>query len=182
MSDEHKPTRFVSGYGEPKHSEPHAGHGGTSFEGTDAPASMVVGSLAVIGAILVVTFALTLGIQKMLVHENPPGNLPSPLAPPRVVPQAPLLQVHPWEELPDLRAHEDQVLNSFGKDPDGRVHIPVNQAMDTVVSRLNIAPGAGQGITTPGGEGREFAGSINAMPPAYGRPQIRGEIRKHAQR
>jgi hypothetical protein len=183
MSDEHKSTRVVNNSGEPKHSEPHIGHGGTSYEGTDAAASMVVGSLAIIGGTLLITFAITIGIQKLLQDKNPPGELPSPLAPARVIPQGrPLLQVHPWEELPDVRAHEDQILNSYGKDSDGHLHIPINQAMDAVVTRLNIASGAPQGITTPGGEGRDFAGSINAMPPAYRRPQIQGEIRKRAQR
>jgi hypothetical protein len=183
MSDKHKSTRLVSPYGEPKHSEPHSGHGGTSFEGTDAAPSMVIGSLAIIGGTLLITFAITIGIQKLLQHNNPPGELPSPLAPARVIPQGrPLLQVHPWEELPDLRAHEDQVLNSYGKDPDGRVHIPIAQAMDAVLPRLNMVPGAAPGITTPGGEGRDFSTSINAMPPAYRRPQIQGEIQKRAQR
>lgn len=187
INEQHKDNRLVSPYGEPKHSEPHAGHAGTSYEGTDATAGMVIWSLGIIGGTLVIIFAITIGVQKFLQDKNPPGELPSPLAPARVIPQGPLLQVHPWEELPDLRAHEDQVLNSYGKDPDGHVHIPINQAMDQVVSRLNIAPGAGPGIATPGGEGRDFAGSINAMPPAYRRPQIpsaqiRGEIRKHAQK
>lgn len=182
IDERHKDNRLVSPHGEPKHTEPHSGHEGTSFEGTDAAARMVIWSLAIIGGTLVIVFAMTIGIQKLLTDKNPPGQLPSPLAPARVIPPNPLLQVHPWEELPDLRAHEDQVLNSYGKDPDGHVHIPINLAMDAVVSRLNVAPGASEGITTPGGGGRQFAGSINAMPPAYRRPQIQGEIRKHAQK
>jgi len=178
--EEHKqPT---AGHEHPVHSEPHAGHGGTSFEGTDASAGMVIGSLATIGGTLVIVFVLVIGVQKLLERDNPPGSLPSPLAPTRVVPPNPVLQVHPWEELPDVRAHEDQILNSYGKDADGHVHIPITQAMDAVVPRLNIGPGAPQGITTPGGEGREFSGSVNAMPPAYQRPQIQGEIRKNAQK
>ena len=167
---------------EPKHTEPHAGHGSTTFEGSDAAASIVIWSLSIIGGILVIVFAMTIGIQKLLEVKNPPGDLPSPLAPARVIPQGPLLQVHPWEELPELRAHEDQVLNSYGKDPDGHAHVPINVAMDAVVPRLNIAPNAPQGITTPGGEGREFSGSINSLPPAYRRPQIQGEIRKSGQK
>jgi hypothetical protein len=166
---------------EPVHSEPHAGHEGTSFEGTDASAGVVIGSLAVIGGTLLVVFLMTVGIQKFLQEKNPPGELPSPLAPARVVPPSPQLQVHPWEELPDIRTHEEEVLNSSGKDPDGREHVPISQAMDAVVSKLNIHPGAPQGITTPGGEGRDFAGSVNAMPAPYRRPQIQGEIQKHAQ-
>lgn len=182
INEQHKHNRLVSPVGEPKHSEPHGGHEGTSYEGTDAAASMVIWSLAIIGGTLVIVFAITIGIQRMLADKNPPGELPSPLAPARVIPEGPLLQVHPWEELPELRAREDETLNSYGKDPDGRVHIPINQAMDAVVSRLNVGPGATEGITTPGGEGREFAGSVNAMPPAYRRPQIQGEIRKHVQK
>jgi len=182
MIDERQNEHKIVSHGEaPKHVEPHHGHGGTSFEGTDAKAGIVIWSLGLIGGTLVIVFLMTIGIQKLLNARNPVGSLPSPLAPERVVPPSPQLQVHPWEELPEVREHADQILNSYGKDADGRVHIPINQAMDAVVSRLNVQPGAPQGITTPGGEGRDFSGSVNNMPPAYQRPQIQGEIRKHAQ-
>lgn len=180
MDDQHKPNRLVSPHGQVVESEPHTGHGGTSFEGGDARASVVIWSLAVIGVTLVVIFAITIGIQKILETKNPAGQLPSPLAPARVIPQGPLLQVHPWEELPQVREDAQQLLNSSGKDANGRYHIPIDQAMANVVSRLNIAPNAPVGITTPGGEGRDFSGSINAMPAPYQRPQIQGEIQKHA--
>jgi hypothetical protein len=98
-----------------------------------------------------------------------------------VIPSGPLLQVHPWEELPQVREDALKLLNSSGPDADGHNHIPIDQAMTSVVSRLNIEPNAPQGITTPGGEGRNFAGSINSMPAPYQRPQIQGEIQKHAQ-
>jgi len=164
-----------------KRSEPHEGHEGTKFEGIDASAGMVIWSLAIIGLTLIVVFALTIGIQRWLKADTPVGQLPSPLAPARVVPPNPQLQVHPWEELPDMRAHESEVLNGSGKDADGHAHIPILQAMDAVVPRLNIGPNAPAGITTPGGEGRDFSGSVNAMPAPYSRPRIQGEIRKHAQ-
>jgi len=179
---EPKENELVHFHG-PKHTEPHVGHGGTSFEGTDAKAGLVIWSLAIIGGTLVIVFAITIFIERMLQANNPPGQLPSPIAPARVIPPAPQLQVHPWEELPDVRAHEDQVLNSYGKDADGHWHIPIAKAMDSVVSRLDIRPGAPQGITTPGGQGRDFSGSINSMPAPYRQqmPQIQGEIHKHAQ-
>jgi hypothetical protein len=169
------------GHSEPKHSEPHTGHGHTSFEGVDASVRMVIWSLAIIAATLLVTLAITVPIHKALRDTTPLGEPPSPLAPYRVVPPNPQLQVHPWEELPDMRAHENAVLNNGGKDPDGRVHIPINQAMENVTSRLTIAPNAPVGITTPGGQGRDFATSVNAMPSQYRQPQIQGEIRKNAQ-
>ena len=164
-----------------KASQPVHGHEHTSFEQLDARASLVIWSLALIGATLVIVFALTVGIQKYLTSANPPGAPLSPLAPSRVLAPAPQLQVHPWEELPDMREREDKILNSYGKDPDGRIHIPISVAMDSVVPQLKIAPDAPQGITTPGGGGRDFAGSINDMPAPYQRPQIKGEIQKHAQ-
>lgn len=175
---EEKDNSLVTNRGE-KHSEPRYGHDGTNYEGTDAKAGIVINSLAIIGGTLVFVFVLTVGIQKLLEKYNPPGTLPSPLAPARVLPPNPQLQVHPWDELPDLRAHEDEVLTSTGKDANGRVHVPIERAMDSVVSRLSVDPNAPQGITTPGGEGRDFSGSLRDMPAPYQRkPLISGEIRK----
>lgn len=181
IDDQHKPNRLVSPVGQEVHSEPHAGHGGTSFEGGDAKAGVVIWSLAVIGGTLILIFAITIGIQKLLELNNPAGPPASPLAPARVIPSGPLLQVHPWEELPQVREDAQKLLNTSGRDADGHFHIPIDQAMGMVVGRLTIAPNAPQGITTPGGEGRDFSGSINAMPAPYQRPQIQGEIHKHAQ-
>jgi len=164
-----------------KHSEPHAGHDGTSYEGSDASVKMVIYSLGVIALTLIVTLAITVPIHKALRDTTPLGEPLSPLAPARVVPPDPQIQVHPWEELPQLRQREDETLNNGGKDADGHVHIPIDQAMSSVISRLTIAPNAPVGITTPGGQGRDFAESVNAMPPQYRQPQISGEIRKNAQ-
>lgn len=181
MNPEQKATHLGPSPYKPQASEPHGGHEGTRFEAVDARPSMVIWSLAIIAGTLVIVFAIVVGIQKYLYDTNPQGNLPSPLAPARVVPPSPQIEVHPWEDLPDLRAHENQILNGSGRDADGRVHIPIDRAMDAVVSRLPIRPDMPEGLTTPGGGGREFAGSVNAMPAPYGRPQIKGEIRKHAQ-
>jgi hypothetical protein len=181
MSTERIPHKATRGLGEPVETEPHVGHGGTAFEAVDASVKMVLFSLGIIAGTLIVVFALTIGIQKYLQDTHPPGELPSPLAPGRILPPQPQIQVHPWETLPDVRAHEDQVLSSYGKDADGRQHIPIDRAMDAVVSRLNIGANAAPGITTPGGGGRDFSSSVNAMPPAYRAPQIQGEIHKRAQ-
>ncbi len=180
QSPHERSNQLVHTEGE-KHSEPHLGHHGTNYEGGDASAGMVVGSLTVIGLTLVVVFAMTVGIQKYIQNRTPQGNLPSPLAPERVVPPAPQLQVQPWEDLPQLRAQEDQVLNASGRDAAGHFHIPINDAVGTVVSSLKIQPNAPLGLTTPGGGGRTFAGSLADMPQQYHAPAIQGEIQKHAQ-
>jgi hypothetical protein len=180
--NQHKPVHSEG----PKHSEPVLGHGGTNYEQVDARPSLILWSLGIIVGTVAIVFAMTIGFHKMLEDGHSTGELPSPLAPGRVLPPAPQLQVHPWEEVPDMRAHENEVLNSSGKDAAGHMHIPIDKAMDAVVSRLVIQPNAPRGIYTPGGEGRDFAGSVNDMPPAYRQtpqkiPQIKGEIRKHAQ-
>jgi hypothetical protein len=177
MSQEQRTSQLTPGAHEPK---PSSSHAATKFEGTDANPGLIIGSLVIIAGTLVVAFALTVGIQKYLYDTNPQGDLPSPIAPARVVPPNPQLEVHPAESLPELRAHEEQVLNSTGKNANGNVHIPIDRAMDSVVSRLKVRPEAVPGITTPGGVGRDFSGSVITMPAPYRGPQIRGEIRKHA--
>ena len=178
MSQPNKPHELVRSES-PKPSIPVDGHEGTRFEGIDASAKMVIGSLAIIALVLIITALITFPIQNVLKKANPPGQLPSPLAPARVIPPTPVLQVHPWEVLPDLREHEDKVLSSAGKDADGRVHVPINQAMDAVVAQLKIRPDAPQGLTVPGGQGRDFSGSLSNMPSPYQAPTIKGEIQKH---
>ncbi len=176
----HKPNEMAHSE-HPTHSEAHRGHEGTSYEGVDARPRLVIGSLAIIWMTLVIVFALTIGVQKYIQARNPVGEEPSPLAPARVLPPAPQLQVQPWEDLPQMRAHEDQVLNSSGKDAEGHYHIPINDAMGAVVARLRIEPNAPVGLATPGGEGRQFSRSLSDMPPQYRAPVIQGEIHKHAQ-
>jgi hypothetical protein len=165
----------------PVHSEPHSGHGGTTYEGTDASVTVVLGSLVIIAVTLIISFAITVPIHRMLRDANPPGELPSPLSPARVIPPQPVLQVHPWETYPDLLAAQEAQLHSFGKDPDGHVHVPIDRAMDAVVPTLNVRTNAAQGLTVPGGQGRDFAGSLSSMPPAYQGAIIQGEIHKNAQ-
>ncbi len=74
-------NELVSPHDTPKHSEPVAGHGGTSFENVDAKAGLVIWSLALIAGTLIVVFIMTVGIQKLLQKNNPPGQPDSPLAP-----------------------------------------------------------------------------------------------------
>jgi hypothetical protein len=165
------------------HSEPVLGHGGTNFESTDAKVGIIIGSLLVIVITLVVSFLIVIPIHKLLRAANPPGELPSPIAPARVVPPVPVLQVHPWETFPELVAAQNKQLHEYGKDIAGKPHIPIDQAIDGVTGKLAVRPNAPEGYTVPGGQGRAFAGSLESMPPAYhsqAGPVIQGEIRKNA--
>ena len=163
----HDPHHEIVQHHGPVTSEPVLGHEGTHFEGTDASFKVVVGSLIVIVVTLIVSAAIVLPIQNVLKTANPSGPLPSPIAPARVVPQTPVLQVHPWETFPDLLAAQNKQLNSYGKDANGHVHIPIDQAINDVAGKLPVRPSAPEGYTIPGGQGRDFAGSLSSMPPAY---------------
>ncbi len=180
MSDSlDKPTHLVHPH---THFEPHpviGADGETAFENSDAPAKVVVWSLGIVAALAALGFGLIFGVEAILKPMHPTGDLPSPLAPARIVPPAPQLEVHPWDDVPAMRAHEQEVLNSSGKDKDGHYHLPISQAMDLVVAKLNVHPGAPQGLTTPGGQGSVFSHGLADMPAAYQGAQIQGEIQKN---
>jgi hypothetical protein len=106
-------------------SEPVMGHGGTAYEAHDVGPGVVIVSLAIIAALALAGFALMLGFQKYMEHTHPRGELASPLSPDRIVPPAPQLQIHPWEELPEMREKEEIELNTTGRDKAGRMHIPI---------------------------------------------------------
>lgn len=158
--------------------------GNTGFEATDAPARVVIYGLGIVAVLATFAFALMFGYDKFLEAEHPRGSLPSPLSPERVVPPAPQLERLPWLDLPQLRAHENEVLSSATPDSEGHAHVPIDKAIDVVVSKLNTKAGQPAGITVPGGQDRVFSHSLADMPPAYqqsNRAVIQGEIHKNAQ-
>jgi hypothetical protein len=154
-----------------------AAHAGTRFEPSDARAGIVIWSLAIIAGTLVLAFAVTVYIQRFLYDFNPQGQPASPLGPARVIPPDPQIEVHPWDELPELRAREDRVLHTYGKDAEGHVRVPIGLAMDSIIPRLTIRPGAPAGINTPGGEGRGHGASQPAAPV---RIEIKAPPEEHA--
>ncbi len=181
MSESHGKSNDLVHSEVPPESHPVVGHGGTAYESVDVTPPTVIWSLAIIALLVVVGFILMFGVQKIFEKTHPPGELASPLSPGRIVPPSPQLQVHPWEDLPAMRAHENEVLESSGKDKLGNFHVPITAAMDAVVARLKISPDAPQGIAGQSGVGREFGRSLSDLPAPYRRPAIQGEVRKNAQ-
>ena len=171
---------------------PEVEHKGNSlgYEATDANPRLTIFSMAILMGTLLFALVVTIGIQKWLEVAIPVGEPASPLAPERVLPPDPKLEAHPWETYPVLRADEDKLLNSYGKDAQGHIHIPIAKAMDDVIPTLTIEANAPVGLTTVPGQGREFSGSVQSFPPGYTQPQqpaprpgvgIKGEVEKHAQ-
>jgi hypothetical protein len=180
MNYHEKPNELVHSERAPD-THPIIGHEGTAFEQVDASVKMVILSLFIIAGILVVSFAITIPIQRTLNHAHPETGYASALKPGRVIPPEPRLEVHPWDYYPELLASQEKILHSAGKLPNGSEHIPIDQAINEISGKLPIRPDAPPGLTTPGGQGLDFSGSLANMPAGYQPPTIQGEIRKNAQ-
>lgn len=167
-------------------------HPETTYEKTDASVGMVIGSLAIIALTLAVTAIVTVPIENLLKTANPTGKLPSPLAPARVIPPTPRIEVHPWDTFPQLKQRWQQELAKGGTSEDGTQHQAISQAMQQTAPSLPVRPGSGPGLTVPGGQGFDFSQSLSRMPDAYQQivnppgaptgPTIQGEIRKNAKK
>lgn len=202
MSHDPQHDRMIQKHG-PVESIPVMGHEGTAFEGTDAKVGIIIGSLLVIVITLAISAAIVVPIFKILQAANPPGELPSPIAPGRVLPPKPVLQVHPWNEYPGLLDSQLKQLNNAGTNLAGQPHIPISEAINNVSGHLPVRNNAPEGYTVPGGQGRDFATGLAEMPQAYQQvqqqaaelapaaaaatqkpnkqgPTIQGEIRKNA--
>ena len=125
-------------------------------------------------------FLLMLGVQRYFQDNHPIGASQSALAPDRVIPPSPQVQVHPWEDLPEMHETEQKGLAASGRDQAGRMHVPIDDAIADVVSRLKVDPNAPRGLYTPGGQGREFSHPL-AQTQGNERPMIQGEIHKNVQ-
>jgi len=92
--------------------------------------------MAVVMAVTMVAMKFTFDFLKRV---EPLGATSSPLVKEgaRVMPPAPLLQVHPHQELVDYCAAQQEAVNSYGwvNQESGVAHIPVDRAMDLIVSR-----------------------------------------------
>ena len=94
-----------------------------------------VGLLAVIimSMILIAVILNTLNTRRAAVETSPPTAFPTPAAP-RLQPN-PIDQTTAVEELDQLRAREDAILNNYGwvDREAGIVRIPIERAMELVV-------------------------------------------------
>ena len=77
------------------------------------------------------------------------GPAASPFNNSRTLPPAPRLQVQPVVDLNQVRQSQDELMHSYGwvDRPNGKVHIPIERAMDLIVERKlparSLAPAAG---------------------------------------
>src|ERR1700712_4380966 len=97
--------------------------------------------IVVAGLMLAVGAAIVFGIVFLLFHQfspKPSADGVNPMAGGAGLnPAVPRIEEHPSETYPGLRAHEDQVLGSYGwvDKKAGVVRVPIDRAMEMTLQR-----------------------------------------------
>jgi hypothetical protein len=122
----------------------HSKHNGTGHEHREADVRLIIETLIGLVICVIVVCVIVWGIF-VLFQKTSPEPHPSPVALQQQLPPGPHVEEHPAEELKSLRTREDDLLNKYGwVDPKaGTVHIPIDKAMDEVVSKLPVRPQQG---------------------------------------
>jgi len=125
----------------------HSNHPVVGHDHTEANVRIIIETVIGLVISVVIVCLIVWGVYNLFkMQTNKTGTRVSGMAAPPFLPPAPHLEVHPYEELRGLRAHEDDVLNHYRwvDKSKGIVHIPIDKAMDEVVSQLPQRP-SGQG-------------------------------------
>ena len=117
----------------------HTNH--THHEKREADVRLIIETLVGLTVSVIVVCAIVWGIF-VLFQKTTAEPRQSPVAQAPQMPAGPHIEEHPDQELKALRAKEDQLLNEYGwvDQKAGTVHIPIDKAMDEVVSKLPTRP------------------------------------------
>ena len=115
-------------------------HEHASHEGSDINFRAILGFGAGLIVFAVVIHVLVWGLFRFFASGEAglaAPSYPKPTAQTERLPMEPRLQTHPRQDLRDLRANEDRILNSYAwvDRPAGTVRIPIAEAMKLVVER-----------------------------------------------
>ena len=104
-------------------------------EHSDIPVR-TIGKFMLIMCVSGVLIVVVLGVMWRLFERTIPEDARAPAwSGPRELPPAPRLQIAPTDELVEYRQKETERLNSYGwvDKAAGKVHIPIEQAIDNVI-------------------------------------------------
>ena len=124
--------------------DPHAHHS-APYETTDADTRQIsiwtISIFVTIFAGMLSMAALLFGFLKVpssMFFDRPPTTAEYE----RSLPPTPRLQVNQAGDLQQFRAHEEQFMTSYSREPNsGAIHMPIEKAIDIVASR-GVLPGA----------------------------------------
>lgn len=112
-------------------------HGnGAGYETTDPPVRLIIYSALGLAAGTILVCLLLAGLFRVLVAVDQPDKR-NQLVPEHQVPPEPRVEVHPWEQLQQLRVQEEKQLRTYGWiDKEKQiVHIPIDRAIDLTIQR-----------------------------------------------
>lgn len=136
------------------HAIEHSPNGTSGHESREASIKLIVLSAAGLSIVVFVVFVLMVGMFDVLKStENEQAHQVSPLGPATEIPPQPRIQEHPWEELQQLRAREQNTLTTYGwqNQKDGIVRIPIDRAIDIMAQKgfPTTPPGRAPAVAPP---------------------------------
>jgi hypothetical protein len=108
-----------------------------TYEKRDVNTRTILIFVAVLFAVLVVTFVSMRGLFGYFSATQNLGPGASPFDNSRALPPTPRLQVDPAVDLEQVRGAQEEMLNSYGwvDKANGTVHVPIDRAMDMLMER-----------------------------------------------
>ena len=108
-----------------------------TYEKRDVNTRTILIFVAVLFAVLVVTFVSMRGLFGYFSATQNLGPGASPFDNSRALPPTPRLQVDPAVDLEQVRGAQEESLNSYGwvDKASGTVHVPIDRAMDMLMER-----------------------------------------------
>jgi hypothetical protein len=124
---------------------PHGPAGGPGYEKSDLPVKTIAVALALVGVLIVLGLAVSVGVFDLLSERGAPGTPPAPPQATRNetdLQREPLLLVDAPKDLAGMRAEENKILTTYGwtDQEAGRVRIPIDRAIALLLERGLPAP------------------------------------------
>jgi len=129
-------------------------NGSSGHESRDTGVALIAWSAAGLAVVVLIVFLLMWGTFNLLKNDQQANDVSlSPLAPAVQIPPQPQLEVHPYEQLQQLRAREHNELTTYGWQDKkaGIVRIPIDRAMDIMAQKgfpVQL-PGQHPGVAKP---------------------------------
>ena len=113
----------------------HHSPNGAGHERTEVSVRLIVVSLAFLAVATAIVFVLVVGIFRYF-YATSSAEEATRLSQP-VVPPEPRIEVAPYEQLQQLRAKEDHVLNTYAwvDKQSGKVRVPIDKAIDLLAAK-----------------------------------------------
>lgn len=112
-------------------------------EHKEADVRLVLIATGILIVVIIAACFVAVGVFNWL-NTSPPEAINSAIpVNPNPAPPVPRVLEHPWEELPEVHAHENQILYSYGwvDKANGVVRVPIGRAMDMLLAKgLPVTP------------------------------------------